>query len=395
MATSAPRVALLSAARTPIGKFGGALAKVSAVGLGACAAKEALRRSGLAGKQVDEVLMGSCIQAGLGQNPARQVQLSTDVPYERGAVTINKVCGSGLRAAILACSEIRAGDIDVALVGGMESMSQGPHLLPRVRTGLRYGDGAVVDSVSHDSLEDAYGNGPMGRTADATARHHSVSREEQDRFALRSHQRAQKAQEEGRLREEIVGVPAEVTGGAPLERDEGVRGDATMERLAKLKPVFASDGTVTAGNASQLSDGAAALVLASEAKVKRLGLSPLAWIHSYHTGGVQPARITESPIPTVREHLARRSIPLESLDVVEVNEAFAASCVAFLKELPVAEDRFNPNGGAVALGHPIGATGARLIATLAYELRRRQGERGLASLCMGGGNGLSIVLDSH
>lgn len=392
--TSAPRVALVGAARTPIGKFGGTLAKVTAVQLGALAAGEALRRARLQPKQVDEVLMGLCLQAGLGQNPARQVQLALNIPVDRGAVTINKVCGSGLRAIMLAATAIRAGDVDVAVAGGMESMSQAPYLLPRARTGLRYGDAVLLDAVNRDSLEDAYGNGLMGRTADQTAQRHRIPRDEQDRYAVRSHQRAARATEEGRFREEMIPVPPEVTGGKALDRDEGIRPDVSPEQLAKLRPVFSQDGTITAGNASQLSDGAAAVVLVSEARAKRWGLEPLAWVHSQQVGGVEPAHITESPIPTVKEHLRRVGQKVEDLELVEMNEAFAVASLAFLKEVPIPEDRFNVLGGAVALGHPIGCTGARLPVTLVHEMRRRKAHRGLATLCMGGGNGLSMIFES-
>lgn len=391
---ASPRVAIVGAARTPIGKFGGGLSKVPAVELGKVAAAEALRRANVPAKKVDEVLMGLCIAAGLGQNPARQVQLGLGIPVDRGALTVNMVCGSGLRSLMMASTGIRAGDIDVALVGGMESMSQAPHLAPRVRNGLRYGEGPLVDAIARDSLEDAYGHGLMGKTADLTAKRTQVSRDEQDRFALRSHQRARSATDEGRFREEIVVVPEAVTKGAPVERDEGIRGDTTLERLAGLKPVFNSDGTVTPGNASQMSDGAAALVLASESRVKKMGLTPLAWLRSSHIGGVEPVRITESPIPTVRAHLEKEKISVKELDLVEANEAFAVSTVAFQKELGIPEDRLNVNGGAIALGHPIGCSGARIVVTLVHELRRRKAGRGLATLCMGGGNGLSLLLEA-
>ncbi len=389
------RVAILAAKRTPIGKFLGSLAKVPAVELGRLAVTDAILHAHLQPSDIGELLFGNCIQAGLGQNPARQVLLGAKIPYERGAVTINKVCGSGMESIIMGCSRIRAGDADIVVAGGMESMSLAPYLAPRVRSGLRYGDTPLIDSINHDSLEDAYGAGLMGVTAEGTASRNAVSREEQDRFSLRSNQRAARAIESGSFRAETVPVPPDPAHGTPgLERDEGVRGDTTLERLGKLRPVFKSDGTVTAGNSSQLSDGASALVLASEAKVAALRLEPLAWIHSFQSGGVEPVRITESPIPTVREHLAKIGWGIQDLDRVEVNEAFAASTVAFLKAFPVSDDRFNPTGGAIALGHPIGCSGARIVTTLAHGLRISGGHRGLATLCMGGGNGLSIILEN-
>ena len=392
---SPARVAILAAKRTPLGKFLGSLSKVPAVELGRIAAEAALSEIPVQPADVDEVIFGNCIQAGLGQNPARQVQLGLNIPFERGAVTVNKVCGSGLESILLGCARIKAGEVELVLAGGMESMSLAPYLLPRARTGLRYGDAPIVDSITRDSLEDAYGAGLMGVTAEGTARRNSVSREEQDRFALRSNQLAARARSEGNFRSETVPVPPDAQRGIPgLDHDEGVRGDTTLERLGRLRPVFQDDGTVTAGNSSQLSDGAAALVLASEAMATRLGLVPLAWIHSSHSGGVEPVRITESPIPTVRAHLAKTGFTLADLDLVEINEAFAASTVAFLHEIPVPDAKFNVNGGAIALGHPIGCSGARIIVTLAHALRSRKAMRGLASLCMGGGNGLSLMLEN-
>jgi acetyl-CoA C-acetyltransferase len=391
---SPPRVAIVGAARTPIGRFGGGLHKVPSVELGKVAAAEALKRAGVPAKKIDETLFGLCIAAGVGQNPARQVALGVGVPVDRGALTVNMVCGSGMRSLLLAATEIRAGDIDIALVGGMESMSRAPHLYPRVRAGVRYGDAPGVDAIARDSLEDAYGHGLMGRTADLSAKRLEISREEQDKFALRSHQRAQAATQEGRLKDEIVPVPEAVTQGPAVERDEGIRGDTTLEKLAKLKAAFTNDGTVTPGNASQMSDGAAALVLASEAKVKKLGLTPMAWIRSSFIGGVEPVRITESPIPTVRAHLEKEKLKVSEIDLIEANEAFAVASVAFQRELGVPEDRLNVNGGAIALGHPIGCSGARIVVTLLHELRRRKAGRGLATLCMGGGNGLSLLVEA-
>ncbi|MDE1820111.1 MAG: acetyl-CoA C-acetyltransferase [Euryarchaeota archaeon] len=387
-------MAIVGAARTPIGKFGGGLSKVPSPRLGQIAVREALRRASVAPTEVDDLLFGCSLEAGLGQNPARQVLLGCDIPVHVGATTINKVCGSGMKSLMFGASEVRAGDASLVVVGGMESMDLAPYLLPKVRWGMRYGEGALLDAMLTDSLLDAYDHEHMGMTGEAVARKFKITREEADAFSLRSHQKAIAAWNEGRLQEEVVPVPAEVTGGAAVERDEGPRADTSLEKLAKLKPAFSPKGVLTPGNSSQISDGAAALVLASEEKVAKLSLKPLAWIRSYHVSGVPPPRVMESPIPAVKEHLKKEKLTVADLDLFEHNEAFSTASIAVQRTFQVPEEKFNVNGGAVALGHPIGCSGARIVVTLLHEMLRRKSHRGLATLCMGGGNGTSVILES-
>ncbi|HZY91314.1 MAG TPA: acetyl-CoA C-acyltransferase [Thermoplasmata archaeon] len=397
-AVLAPKVALVAGARTPIGKYGGTLRATRAVDLGIVAAREALRRARLPPGEVPELVFGHCIQAGTGQNPARQVLLGAGLPVTAGGVTVNMVCGSGMQAILSAVQAIRAGDFDLVVAGGMESMSGAPYLVPgRARWGLRYGTTSLEDAMLRDSLMDAYGEHEhMGLTGERIAEEQHLSREEVDRFALRSHHRAAEATATGVFQEEIVPVPPELTPGANgLAQDEGPRGDTTLERLAALKPSFKPDGVLTAGNSSQLSDGAAAVVLASAAEVDRRGWKPLAWIHSGMVSGVAPSRVMESPIPTVRRHLERVGLAASAFGRVEHNEAFSSASLAVQRAFGWPDSAFNVHGGAVALGHPIGASGARIVVTLAYEMRRSHVPLGLATLCMGGGNGLSLILEQE
>jgi acetyl-CoA C-acetyltransferase len=391
-----PRVAIVSAVRTPIGKFGGNLRQTPATVLGTIAVEAALRRVQLAPAEVPELVFGHCIQAGTGQNPARQVLLGAGIPPTSGAVTVNKVCGSGLKAITLSAAEIRAGDFDLIVAGGMESMDSAPFLIhSRVREGHRYGSLTSEDAVLRDSLLDAYGDHDhMGITGERVAQHFQLTRTEVDAYAARSHQRAADATKAGLFQPELVPVPGDRTyTGKGLETDEGIRPETTVESLAKLKPAFRPGGMMTAGNSSQLSDGAAALVLASEPAMARHGLKPLAWVHSYAVSGVAPEDVMESPIPTVKLHLARTGFAPADFDQVEHNEAFASASVAVQRTFGFTDEQFNPRGGAVALGHPIGASGARIVVTLLHELIATDGRLGLATLCMGGGNGLSIILD--
>ncbi len=394
--SSRPRVAVLSAVRTPIGRYGGALRSVPAPTLGRIASIAAIERAGLAPREIEEVLFGEGIQAGVGQNPARQVLRGAGIPDDVGAATINMVCGSGLKSILLGAAQIRSGEFDRLLVGGMESMSGAPYLLP---SGLRWGNPpgphTLDDAMQRDSLIDAYGEHEiMGLTGERIARKLGLAREEVDRFGLQSHLRASAATADGVFRGETVPVPAELTRErVPLEHDEGPRADTTLEKLARLPPVFAPDGVLTAGNSSKLSDGAAALVLASEAEVARRGARPLAWIHSWAESGVAPSDVMESPIPTVRRHLERTGLAPGDFARVEHNEAYASASIAVQRAFGFADDRFNVHGGAIALGHPIGASGARIVVTLLHELARARGRLGLATLCMGGGNGLSIALE--
>ncbi len=389
------RVAIVSAVRTPIGKYLGSLREVPATTLGALAARAAIERARLAPADIEDVLFGHAIQASAGQNPARQVGRGAAVPDSSGATTINMVCGSGMKALHLGVSELRAGEANLVLVGGMESMSRAPYLVSGdVRSGVKFGDRSFVDAMQQDSLRDAYAEHElMGMTGERVAERFHLSRDEIDRYAMRSNHRAAAATADGRFAREIVEVPGEL---APrsngLKIDECVRGETSLEGLARLTPAFRPGGVVTAGNASKLSDGAAALVLASSAEVRRRGLEPLAWIRSICVSGVDPANVMEAPIPTVRKHLAAEGLEPDQFDRIEHNEAYASASLAVQRAFGFRDDRFNPVGGAVALGHPIGASGARILVTLVHELVRARGDLGLATLCMGGGNGLSTII---
>ncbi len=385
---------ILSAARTPIGKYLGAFADVPAPQLGAAAARAALERAGVPGDRVDEVIIGNVLQAGVGQNPARQVALKAGLPDTVAAFTVNKVCGSGLKAVMLAAQAIRAGDAELLLAGGIESMSQAPFLLFGARTGWKYGDQKVVDAMIHDGLWCAFECWHMGEAAEHVASKCGVSRAEQDRFAAQSQQRAAAAWERGTFAGEVV--PVTVGSGLRarvVSRDEGIRPETTAEGLAKLKASFREGGTVTAGNASTLSDGAAALVVGSARAAERLGKKPLARIVASSTSGIAPKDIFLAPVTAVRQVLDWAGLGMKDIDLFELNEAFAAQTLACGKELKLDEARVNVHGGAIALGHPIGASGARVLVTLLYGLEQRQLRRGLAALCLGGGNAVAMVVE--
>jgi acetyl-CoA C-acetyltransferase len=385
---------ILTAVRTPIGKYLGGLAELPAPQLGACAVAEALKRAKAPVGQVDEVLMGHVLQAGVGQNPARQAALKAGLPDSIAAVTINKVCGSGLKAVMLAAQAIRAGDAELLVAGGMESMSRAPHLLFGTRAGWKYGDQKAVDAMIHDGLWCAFENWHMGEAAEHIAAKCSVSRRDQDRFSAQSHQRAAVAWERGAFNAEVV--PVTVGSGAKAKtvtRDEGMRPETSVEALAKLKGAFRPDGTVTAGNASMLSDGAAAVVVASARAAEKLGTKPLARIIAYTTSGVAPKDIFIAPVLAVRQVLQKAKLALNDIDLFELNEAFAAQMLACGKELGLDEARVNVNGGAIALGHPIGASGTRVLVTLLHALHQRGLKCGLASLCLGGGNAVAMVVE--
>jgi acetyl-CoA C-acetyltransferase len=389
-------VYILSAARTPIGKFGGGLSTVPATELGATAIRAAVQRAGIAPERVDEAIMGQVIQAGAGQAPARQAALKAGLPNGVSATTINKVCGSGLKAVMIGSAAIRAGDADVIVAGGMENMNLGPYLLPGARAGYRLGNAELVDATVHDGLWCAICDVHMGVHAERVADKHDVTREAQDEFALRSHQRALAAIAQGRFADEIV--PVEVAsrkGPITVDTDENPRADTSLEALARLKPAFKLDGgTVTAGNAPGITDGAAAVVLASEEAVSREQLTPIARITGYTQADVAPEWLFEAPIEGVRRLLAKLELNLDAFDLIEINEAFAAQVLADGNALGFDWDRVNVNGGAIALGHPIGASGARVLTTLLYELRRRGGGRGLATLCLGGGGAVALALET-
>ena len=386
---------ILSACRTAIGKFGRSLVGVPAPRLGAAVIKEALKRARVDESDVNEVIMGNVLSSGLGQHPARQAAIYAGVPAGVGSLTVNKVCGSGLRAVMLAAQSIRAGDNEVVVAGGMENMSNTPYLVRNLRWGLKYGHAQLLDSMIVDGLWDAYEDYHMGVTGELVARKYKITRRQADEFAYESHMRAAAAARAGRFKDEIVEVEIEHEGGEveKFERDECIRPDTTLEKLSSLKPVFRKGGVLTAGNSSQLSDGAAALVVASAEVAKTCGVRPLARIVGYGTGGLEPSRVMEAPIPTTKSLLRRTGMKMDDVDLFEHNEAYSTASIAVRRALGVDAGRFNVNGGAVALGHPIGCSGARVLTTLLFQLRRSGKSRGLATLCLGGGNAVAMIVE--
>jgi acetyl-CoA C-acetyltransferase len=386
---------IVSAVRTPTGKFLGALKSFTAPQLGACVVREAVRRAGIDPQIVDECIMGNVVSAGLGQNPARQAALHGGLPDHVAALTINKVCGSGLKAVMLADQAIRVGDIDVAVAGGMESMSNCPYLLPRVRDGLRMGNAEILDSMINDGLWCAFEQCHMGNSGEVVAEHYKVGRAAQDDYAARSHQKAARAQAEGAFADEILPVSIAQKKGAPIvvDRDEAVRADTTADVLAALKPAFKKDGTVTAGNAPGVNDGASALVVMDATRARSLGLSPMARVVAQATSGLAPKFVLMTPVEAVRRVAEKAGWDLADVDLFELNEAFAVQAVAVLNELGIDQDKVNVNGGAVALGHAIGSSGGRVLTTLLYALKRRNLSRGIATLCLGGGNGVALAVE--
>jgi acetyl-CoA C-acetyltransferase len=385
---------IVGAARTPTGKFLGSLANLSAPELGALAIKEAVRRSGIDPAAIDEVVMGNVVSAGIGQAPARQAAVKSGLSVDIPAFTINKVCGSGLKAVMLAAQAIRAGDAQAYVAGGMESMSNAPYLLPKARTGYRMGNGEIIDAVVNDGLWCAFEDIHMGKEAEIIAEKFSVTREEQDRLSLESHQKAAAATAAGRFKDEIVPVTIQQKKGTlVLDTDEPIRADTSLEALAKLKPAFQANGCVTAGNAPGLSDGASATVVVDQAFARASGLTPLASITAYASAAIQPRYIFAAPTRAVRRVLELSGLKINDFDLIEVNEAFAAQALANGKELDWDWSRVNVNGGAIALGHPIGSSGSRVLTTLIYELRRRGGGRGLATLCLGGGGAVAMAVE--
>ena len=388
-------VVIVAATRTAVGSFQGSLANVPAVELGATVIRALLAQTGVTPAQVDEVILGQVLTAGAGQNPARQAAVKAGLPHEVPALTLNKVCGSGLKAVQLAAQAIRCGDAEIVIAGGMENMSMAPYVLPKVRSGLRLGHAELVDSMISDGLWDAFNDYHMGQTAENLVEKYQISREAQDAFAARSQQRAAAAVESGRFRAEITSVAIPQRKGEPLafDTDEGIRADTTAEGLARLRPAFAKDGSVTAGNASSLNDGAAAVLVMSATKAAALGLAPLAHIAAYASAGVDPAIMGIGPVSATRKTLEKAGWQLADLDLIEANEAFAAQALAVGQELGWDDEKVNVNGGAIALGHPIGASGCRVLVTLLHELRRREGRRGLATLCIGGGQGVALAVE--
>ncbi len=388
-------VLIAGSCRTPIGKFLGALGGFKATELGAMAIRESLSRAGVPADQVDEVIMGHVVQAGAGQAPARQAAIHAGIPPAVGAVTVNKVCGSGLKAAMLAAQAIRAGDAEVFVAGGMESMSQAPFLLPEARTGLRLGGTTMTDSVVHDGLWDSFNNFHMGSAAELIARKFKVTREDQDRYAYESHQKAVAAQDAKHFASEIVPVAVPQRKGDPLQvaADESPRRDTSLEVLAKLKPAFEKEGTVTAGNAPGLNDGGAAMVVLSEKKARELGVKAEARIIDYATGGAEPEMVFYAPVVAVRKLMGKMGVKIDHWDLIEANEAFAAQALVDGRELGWDWSRVNVHGGAIALGHPIGASGARIVATLIHALKTRRKAKGLATLCLGGGEAVAMAIE--
>ena len=388
-------VVIASAARTPIGSFGGTLKNTPAVTLGKTAVEEAVKRAGIKPEQVDELVFGCVLQAGLGQNVARQVSLAAGLPKETPAMTINKVCGSGLRSVGLAAQIIKAGDADIVIAGGTESMSLAPYAMPAARWGARMFDTKMVDVMVNDGLWDAFNQYHMGMTAENVADQWGITREELDEFSLKSQQKAEAAIKAGKFKDEIVPVVIPQKKGDPIvfDTDEYPKFGASLEKMAKLKPAFKKDGKVTAANASGINDSAAALVVMSAEKAAELGITPLCKIVSYASAGVDPSIMGVGPIPASKKALDKAGLTVDDIDLFEANEAFAAQSVAVGRELQIPEEKLNVNGGAIALGHPIGASGARILITLIYEMKKRGAHKGLATLCIGGGMGTAMIVE--
>lgn len=387
-------VVIASAVRTPVGAFGGKFKDVSAVQLGTTVVKEALKRANVDPSLVDEVIFGNVLQAGLGQNVARQVSVGAGIPIEVPSFTINKVCGSGLKTVALAAQAILAGEADIVVAGGTENMSQAPYLLKTARWGQRMGDGSMVDYMVKDGLWDVFNDYHMGITAENIVEKYGLTREEQDNLSLVSQNRAEEAVKNGRFKEEIVAVEIPQRKGDPIivDTDEYPKFGTTIESLGKLRPAFKKDGSVTAGNASGINDGAAAIVVMSKEKADELGITPIATIASYASAGVEPSLMGTGPIPATRKALAKANMTVEDLDLVEANEAFAAQALSVIKELNLDTEKTNVNGGAIAIGHPIGASGARILVSLLHEMQKRDSKNGLATLCIGGGQGIAVVV---
>lgn len=388
-------VVIVSAVRTPVGKFQGALSGFTATKLGAIAVREAVKRAGVEPAQIDECIMGNVLPAGLGQNPARQAAIFGGLPYEVAALTINKVCGSGLKAVALAAQAIQTGNAEIVVAGGMESMTNAPYLLPNARQGYRMGNSTIVDSMVNDGLWDHYNDYHMGVTAEAVAEKHSISRQQQDEYAKCSHMKALAAWNEGRFQAEVVPVeiPAKKGPATIFAMDESIRPDVSIESLSALRPAFKTNGTVTAGNAPGVNDAAAALVAMSASKAASLGLKPLVTIRAQATSGVDPKWIMLAPVTGVQKVLAKAGWDIRDVDLFELNEAFSVQALGVMLELGLTQENVNVNGGAVAIGHPIGASGARVLVTLIHEMIRRDVHRGVAALCLGGGNSVAMAVE--
>jgi len=388
-------VVIVSGVRTAQGRFGGGLKGFSAPQLGGMIIKEAVKKANLKPKDIDEVIMGNVVSAGLGQNVARQAAINAEIPYEVGAFHIDKVCGSGLKAVVLATQAIKCGDAEIIVAGGMESMTNCPYLLDKARFGYRLFDGKIIDSMVRDGLWDVYNDFHMGNTGEVVAERHNITREDCDKFALNSHKKAAKATENGWFKDEIMPleIPQKKKDPIIFDKDEGIRADTTLEKLSKLPPFFKKDGIVTAGNASQITDGASAVVIMSAEKAKKLKLEPLASIKGYNTSGVEPAYVMGAPIPGVKNLMKSMNLSIDDIDLVEHNEAFSSASVALINEFGIPENKFNVHGGAVALGHPIGCSGSRILITLMHAMKNLKKHRGLATICLGGGNAVSMIVE--
>ncbi len=388
-------VVIAGAVRTALGRFQGGLSSFKATDLGAMVVAEAVKRAGIDPSAVTEVIMGNVIGAGLGQNPARQAALGAKLDFAVSAMTINKVCGSGLKAVVLGTQALKLGDEEIVVAGGMESMSNAPYILREARTGYRLGDGKIVDTMIYDGLWDAYNDIHMGNTGEITSERYNIPREEMDEYAYNSHRKAAEAAAAGLFKEEMmtVEVPQRKRDPLVIDTDEGVRADASPESMARLRPVFRKDGVITAGNASQLSDGGAALVLMTDKKAAELGVKPMAKVTGYATGGIEPELVMMAPTIAVPKLLAKTGMKLEDFDLIELNEAFAVQPCAVMKDLGMDPEKVNIHGGAVALGHPIGCSGTRILVTLLYALKQTGGKKGLATLCLGGGNAVALSVE--
>lgn len=387
---------IISAVRTPVGKFQGALKGFKATDLGAMVVRESVRRAGLAPEEVDEVIMGCVIQAGLGQNPARQAALRGGIPFGVSAVTINKVCGSGLKAVMMAAQGVQLGDTEIVVAGGMESMSNAPYLIPKAREGYRLGNGELIDAMINDGLWCAFENYHMGNTGEVVADRYQVTREYQDEYALNSHRKAAEAIRAGKFKDEILPIEIPQRKGEPIifDTDETVREDTSIEALGKLKPAFRKEGgTVTAGNAPGVNDGASAVVVTSEERARSMGVEPMARIVAQATSGIAPELVMMAPLEAIQKVVKKAGWSLSDVDLIELNEAFSVQAVALIKELGLDPNKVNVNGGAVALGHAIGQSGSRLLTTMLYELKRRNAHRGVAALCLGGGNAVAMAVE--
>ncbi len=386
---------IISAVRTPVGKFLGALKGFKATELGAIVVREAVKRAGVSPEAVDEVIMGCVIQAGLGQNPARQAALFGGLPDTVSAVTVNKVCGSGLKAIMMAAQGVQLGDTEIVVAGGMESMSNAPYLMTKAREGYRLGNGTLVDSVINDGLWCAFDDQHMGCTGEVVSERFHVSRQEQDEYSLKSHLKASAAIKSGKFRDEIVPIEIKQRKGPPIifDTDEPVREDTSMESLGKLKPAFKEGGTVTAGNAPGVNDGASAVVVTSADRAKLLGIEPMARIVGQATSGIEPKLVMMAPVEAIKKLLKKTGWSLNDVDLIELNEAFAVQAVAITRELGLDPEKLNVNGGAVALGHAIGQSGSRILTTMLYEMKRRDAHRGIAALCLGGGNAVAMAVE--